>query len=126
MRFLFAGLILLAVGCGIPKPDVSALELFFAHQDRPKADHLYRDRTISVGGTVKWVGYSWVTTAGSNTVHLSNDEKTTVLVVCNFPAESSLSASGLREGEQVVIQGLCRGAVWGDGVPILYSCELVR
>jgi hypothetical protein len=129
MRFLAPtfGLILLAAGCEGPKADLSAADLRTAYRDVSKADPLYKERTLAVSGTVKWVGYTWVTSAGSQTVYLAAgaDDKE-VAVVCNFPPASAPQAERLREGQRVVIRGVCKGDLWRDGVPILSECIVAR
>jgi hypothetical protein len=129
MRYLAPafGLILLTAGCEGPKADLSAADLRTAYRDVSKADPLYKDRTFAVSGTVKWVGDTMVTSAGSRTVYLAGgaDDKE-IAVVCNFPPASAAQAERLREGQRVVIRGVCRGDLWREGVPTLSECVVAR
>jgi len=118
---------LLLVGCERPKADLTAIELRTAYRDVTKADEQYKGKSIAVSGIVQWVGYSWVQSAGSQSVYLGAPESgEEILVVCQFPPESAGQAECLRKGRSVVIRGVCRGDLWHDGVPYLSKCIVVQ
>lgn len=119
--------ILLAVGCEGPKADLSARSLRAAYGDVRKANERYKDLTVAVSGVVKWVGYTSVQPAGSQSIYLGEPGPgKEVLVICQFPPETAGQAACLREGQAVVIRGLCRGDLWHDGTPCLSQCAVLR
>ena len=115
-----------AAGCGPPEPDVSAAELHRRYQDPAAGDAEYGGRTLAVGGTVGSVGYSWPTAQGSVTVVLGwEGAGPGAGVACDFPPEAAHQAAGLKEGDAVIIRGVCRG--WAlPGLPRLTGCALAR
>jgi hypothetical protein len=114
------------VGGGRPKADLSAIQLLSEYSDVSKADEKYKGKYISVSGRMLWVGYSWLTPYGYRSVQLGQRGSGKVsAIVCHFPPASARQAEYLREGEFVVIRGVCGGELL-RGIPFLSKCVVVR
>jgi hypothetical protein len=126
MRRILLGVLacVTAAGCFARRPDISAVSLHRDYENAAAADAKYRDRTLNVSGTVLGVDHSWVTPADYLTVAIGEGRDGRFKgVCCHFPPASAWQAARLKQGDLVVIRGICKGVLF-NGFPNLWDCSV--
>lgn len=99
---------------------VSASDLYKQYDENEvSADKLYKDKLLQLSGVIDSVT---VTLGQIQVIVTDGQEWSWVMVYCNFEDAQSDTVSTLKKGDNVVIQGRCRGKAL---TPALDDCAIV-
>lgn len=103
--------------------EVAATDLYFSYfNNYVAADESYKDRTVSVTGTV----YSINKFLERPCIALCGDEHISEAVICLFDDGESLPLiADLSEGDTVTIQGRCDGIQYSSAPVWVKGCQII-
>jgi len=99
---------------------VSASDLYTQYDENEvNADKLYKDKLLQLSGVVDSVS---VTLGQIQVIINDGQEWSLVMVFCDFEDYQSDAVSALKKGDNVIIQGRCRGKAL---TPALDDCAII-
>jgi hypothetical protein len=123
-----AGAVLLVcaamVGCGKGETPMPAVALSREYKDRAAADAKFKGQTLTISGTIDYVGDTIFLPKDYVCVSVGEGEgRAWEGVDCVFSPSSARQTKWLKKGDRVVIRGVCKGEVF-VGLPELVDCSV--